>query len=95
MPEATPAAIHKLLRRCLEKDRKERMLDIAVARFEIKDVHECQTRLAAVTVLTHEPLINWGYAICDAAMRKHVVTSADMPRFPYEAAGICEYLTSI
>jgi len=37
LPEATPAAIHKLLRRCLEKDRKERTPDIAVARFELKD----------------------------------------------------------
>jgi Tol biopolymer transport system component len=33
----TPAAIRRLLRRCLEKDRRERLPDIGSARLEIKD----------------------------------------------------------
>jgi serine/threonine-protein kinase len=37
LPADTPAAIRRLLRRCLEKDRRERLPDIATARLEIKD----------------------------------------------------------
>jgi hypothetical protein len=37
LPADTPAAIRRLLRRCLEKDRKERIPDIGVARIEIRD----------------------------------------------------------
>jgi serine/threonine protein kinase/Tol biopolymer transport system component len=37
LPADTPAAIHKLLRRCLTKDRKERLSDFGSARLEIKD----------------------------------------------------------
>jgi serine/threonine-protein kinase len=37
LPPATPAPIRRLLRRCLEKDPKRRLPDIAVARIEIDD----------------------------------------------------------
>jgi eukaryotic-like serine/threonine-protein kinase len=37
LPEATPASIRRLLRRCLEKDIKRRLPDIGVARLEIED----------------------------------------------------------
>ena len=35
LPRATPAAVHRLLRRCLEKDSKLRLHDIADVRIEI------------------------------------------------------------
>jgi NTE family protein len=39
--------------------------------------------------VTQERLINWGYAICDAAMRKHVEPTAAAPvEFPYPPAGV-------
>jgi hypothetical protein len=38
LPEATPPAIRSLLRRCLQKDRKRRLKDIADASLEIEDV---------------------------------------------------------
>ena len=41
------------------------------------------TRLGAMPGELQERLINWGYAICDAAMRRHVVSSAAPPAFPY------------
>ena len=45
------------------------------------------TRLAAMPDETQERLINWGYAICDAAMRKHVVPQLAKPAgFPYPGA---------
>jgi serine/threonine protein kinase len=37
LPAATPASIRRLLRRCLEKDRNERLRDIGDARIEIRD----------------------------------------------------------
>src|SRR5262245_12131882 len=37
LPATTPAAVRRLLRRCLEKDRKRRLPDIAAARLEIDD----------------------------------------------------------
>ena len=47
------------------------------------------TRLASMDDLTQQRLVNWGYAICDAAMRAHVVTGAPAPSaFPYPAAGV-------
>jgi NTE family protein len=44
---------------------------------------EYPTRLAAVPDTIQEGLINWGYAVCDAAMRRHVVTNAPPPGWPY------------
>ena len=41
------------------------------------------TRLKHIDAGLQERLINWGYAICDAAVRSHLVTSAPMGKFPY------------
>jgi len=50
---------------------------------------ETPTRLKRVDGLLQERLINWGYAVCDAAMRRHVVPNAAAPtRFPYVGSGI-------
>jgi eukaryotic-like serine/threonine-protein kinase len=37
LPASTPASIRRLLKRCLEKDRRKRLPDIGVARLEIDD----------------------------------------------------------
>jgi serine/threonine-protein kinase len=37
LPPDTPSSIRRLLRRCLEKDRRERLADLGVARLEIKE----------------------------------------------------------
>ncbi|MBW3567580.1 MAG: patatin-like phospholipase family protein [Proteobacteria bacterium] len=42
------------------------------------------TRLKALDDSMQNRLINWGYAICDAAMRKHVDASLGTPKFPCE-----------
>ena len=48
-----------------------------------------KTRLKRIDALTQERLINWGYAICDAAMRKWVdVTLTKPTTFPYANSGI-------
>ena len=49
---------------------------------------EIGTRLCGMKGQTQERLINWGYAICDAAMRSHVCEGpASKPKFPY-AGGV-------
>jgi NTE family protein len=50
---------------------------------------EYPTRLAQIPELIQERLTNWGYAICDAAMRAHVgPPPAAPPSFPYPEAGV-------
>lgn len=45
---------------------------------------ETPTRLKALPADHQERLINWGYAVCDAAMRKHVDSALSPPAdFPY------------
>jgi NTE family protein len=41
------------------------------------------TRLKRLDSELQERLINWGYAVCDAALRKHVNTALSMGQFPY------------
>lgn len=50
---------------------------------------ETKTRLKELPGPAQEQLINWGYAICDAAMRKHVEGGAPPPAgFPYANVGV-------
>jgi NTE family protein len=50
---------------------------------------EYPTRLAQVSDLAQQRLINWGYAICDAAMRAHVLLDATVAAsFRYAGAGV-------
>jgi NTE family protein len=47
------------------------------------------TRLKSMPLLVQQRLINWGYAICDAAIRKHYDPSVTAPqKFPYPSAGV-------
>jgi NTE family protein len=48
---------------------------------------EMPTRLKRMPDDLQEKLINWGYAVCDAALRKHVNPNLPTPTgFPYPAA---------
>jgi NTE family protein len=44
---------------------------------------EVATRLTALDEDVQERLINWGYAVCDAAIRRHVTATVPAPKFPY------------
>jgi NTE family protein len=46
------------------------------------------TRLKRLDKTTQERLINWGYAVCDAALRKHVDTTLAQGQFPYPDAAV-------
>ena len=50
---------------------------------------ETPTRLKKLDEALQERLINWGYAVCDAAIRRHVDSSIDAPHgFPYAKEGV-------
>ncbi|MCU0834688.1 MAG: patatin-like phospholipase family protein [Chromatiaceae bacterium] len=46
------------------------------------------TRLKRLDDTVQERLINWGYAICDAALRAYVERGVPKGTFPYPAAGV-------
>lgn len=49
---------------------------------------ETPTRLKRLSDKHQEQLINWGYAVCDAALRAHVDTNLAKGRFPYPNVGV-------
>ncbi len=62
LPDETPASVHRLLRRCLSKDAKDRLSDIGVARLEIRDATEV-SRSAGTPSLTQSARrasVSWG-----------------------------------
>ena len=47
------------------------------------------TRLKALDATVQEKIINWGYAVCDAALRRHVDGTLPVPvALPYPDAGV-------
>jgi NTE family protein len=47
------------------------------------------TRLKALDAVLQEKIINWGYGVCDAGLRKHVDGTLPAPvGFPYPASGV-------
>jgi NTE family protein len=71
-----------------------------IRNYELSDVLPCplertmalanvKTRLKALSRTTQERLINWGYAVTDAAMRRHVDPTLPAAKdFPYPAARV-------
>lgn len=52
------------------------------------DLAQTPTRLKRLDDARQDRLINWGYAVCDAALRKHVVPVLAAARFPYPSTGV-------
>ena len=73
LPEETPAPIRKLLRRCLEKDRKRRLDSAADARLEIDDVLAAPPGEASVVTPPRPTWQKWSIA---AAVLIVVIISA-------------------
>lgn len=56
---------------------------------ETLQIANIATRLKALSRVDQERLINWGYAVCDAAMRRHVDPGLSTPvGFPYPDTGV-------
>lgn len=54
------------------------------------ELAETPTRLKRLSAIHQERLINWGYAVCDAAVRKHLPPPQPGPdrAFPYPESGV-------
>jgi NTE family protein len=53
------------------------------------ELAQTPTRLKRMDDTLQERIINWGYAVCDAALRKHVDPSLAAPKgFPYAGSGV-------
>ena len=52
------------------------------------ELAETPTRLQRLDEGRQERLINWGYAVCDAALRAHVASGLAPGRFPYPEVGV-------
>jgi serine/threonine-protein kinase len=72
LPPDTPAAIRRLLRRCLEKDPQDRLRDIGDARLELRDALGAQTE----TVSTPRVLAHWRSAVAAAAAAVLITAAA-------------------
>jgi eukaryotic-like serine/threonine-protein kinase len=61
LPSDTPSAVRTLLRRCLEKDPRERLPDIGAARLELKDTRAAvvSSPQPAAEVSRRKPLVPW------------------------------------
>ena len=70
-----------------------------IADYKLADAFDCpfdktirlaniSTGLRGLSPEMQERLINWGYAVCDAAMRKHVDILAKPSSFPYPEVGV-------
>jgi hypothetical protein len=68
LPAETPAAIRRLLRRCLAKDPSERLRDIADARLEIEDAVATPTREAVTPRRTSAPSTSRRAALVGAGL---------------------------
>jgi serine/threonine-protein kinase len=63
LPAATPAPIRRLLRRCLEKDRKRRLESAADARVEIEDALTAPSLDASDVVGARVQRVGWRYLL--------------------------------
>jgi eukaryotic-like serine/threonine-protein kinase len=97
LPPATPPAIHKLLRRCLEKDRRRRLADVADARLEIEEALAAPTAdraappapMAAVTSWWRRPAFIAPVTLLLGAALMLGVATLMAPRPP--AAGLARF----
>jgi Tol biopolymer transport system component len=68
LPSTTPPAIRTLLRRCLEKDRRDRIPDIGMVRIELQDVLAGSSSAPALPVAgTHPPRVRLAWAVAGIA----------------------------
>jgi serine/threonine protein kinase/Tol biopolymer transport system component len=91
LPATTPHGIQRLLRRCLEKDPKRRLRDIADARTDIDDLPESAAVATAATRTFHRERLAWAalaltFAAIAAAVATRVRPSAIAPEIRFETA---------
>jgi eukaryotic-like serine/threonine-protein kinase len=91
LPKDMPAHVHRLLRRCLEKESRRRLRDIGDARLELEDAHVIELRPPDPAVSQRESRAAWwvaGFAVLVAAMALGwVLRPALLPEVPRRSTG--------
>ena len=90
LPASTPASIRRLLRRCLAKDRRQRLSDIADARLEIAEVGaeqgaEVSSTAATSPTITPKPFSWSSIAFALAGVLALAVWIAISPWAPWQS----------
>jgi Tol biopolymer transport system component len=75
LPESTPSKVRDLLRRCLQKDRRRRLHDIADARIDLEDAQE-EPAAATGGIVTALPRVKWILWSAAAALLALLAVSA-------------------
>jgi eukaryotic-like serine/threonine-protein kinase len=100
LPSDMPAAIHRLLRRCLQKDRQQRLQHIGDARLDIEEAQQATGSDAPRRVLPHRERLAWVVAVIVAAVvgviggRGGVAPEAPEMRVDINAAGVQTFALS-
>ncbi len=92
---------HQLVQSYLDKTRKGAYWGIRtdIAKYHLADCLDCPlqktlalaavpTRLKRMDAGLQQRLMNWGYAVCDTALRKHVDGELERGSFPYPEAAL-------
>jgi Tol biopolymer transport system component len=94
LPAATPPSVERLIRRCLAKDRRERLADAATARLELADASRAPAALpAANAVGARRAWLPWGIAAA-AVIAAAVVIATRSPTPPTVARAVHFGLTA-
>jgi eukaryotic-like serine/threonine-protein kinase len=91
LPTDTPAAVRRLLRRCLRKDAKERLHDISDARIEMQDAQaeaSQGTTLPVPVVTRHRERLAWAVAAVVVVIAAVVASVAYFRRGGTEAPAV-------
>ena len=75
LPTATPAPVRRLLRRCLEKDRKRRLADAASARLDIDDAMSGRPDEQATVARVAGPARQWSWMASRVVLPTAAVTA--------------------
>ena len=79
LPDGTPSAGRRLLRRCLEKDRRDRLGDMSAARLDIKDALAGEPAPPPVSI--HKSLrLAWTAALVAIALLSGLLVTLDFRR---------------
>jgi serine/threonine protein kinase len=85
LPADTPAAVRRLLRRCLQKDARERLHDISDARIEMQDA-QAEATILPIPVVTSRPRqrVVWAVAAVAVIIAALLASAAYFRRAPVE-----------
>ena len=96
VPSGTPAAIHRVLRRCLTKDVRARLAEIADARLELLDASSSSDDRTPATVrLAFWQRPAWLIAMAAALVIRTAIAVRNRPLPPLSGGALARYVVSL